>query len=578
MSETENDPSCAPSTLAPQGASAADLPELLVRPLGSGHELLHIFRAGIEERLLYAAAEKGEDTPEAAAAWLATRPAVASRRRWLVPLLVLAVLTTVFALAAGLGEYLPLYAFDGSAPVVVREAAKRQLFAVPPGKRASPLVTYITDPMAVGTENWTNHPGDPVFYHLLVVATMDQEHTLPQDYDASWRGVDPDNAYWLLYRIHAARRTLDPANPFTPGVVLSTLQEAAALPRCHSYRQDQERLYLSEMLPPRSAAGLTARSIAYTQFRLLTGNITSDWWWLSSEIRTHAAEISAGPAGAQGLQKLQDWAAELGKEEAVADPFDLSPSHGNSAAAVAGVRASLVVAGLCLFLCAGVLGLRHWPTRSSAAGMALCVRQLLHPRDLRSILAGGMLIPGGLLGIAAVAFFPWEFRPGIALYATSIPLFLVLPLLALMVAAARREVTCRAGFLDLRGARFQRRISWLVILVSLLPFLALIPLVTSLASPSATGVMPGSWTRSGGANLILAGAGCCSGAVILWLTISMLLGYASPSANVRHRIIAYRLMPALLIAAITVNLLALALYPLESRLVSEAMASAAGSH
>jgi hypothetical protein len=193
------------------------------------------------------------------------------------------------------------------------------------------------------------------------------------------------------------------------------------------------------------------------------------------------------------------------------------------------------------------------------------------------LLVAGVVIPAVLLtGTAGFALSGRKydegfFGPVLRGFAVWIPLFVLMPALVVMVEGARRETARRAGFLGLRRPDFQKRLSILMIVLSLLPlFSEAAWFIALMMDESGLGIFT--------AKLTLFGVALSSGLVVLWLTFSFLLGYAFPTANVRHRLIAARLFPVMLIAAMTFSVLALALHPVERGFVRKAIRDSHSVH
>jgi hypothetical protein len=566
---------------AASSSSPSSLPDLLLRPLGDNHELQHIFHADIEARMLLhaAALRKGEDTPADAAAWLASRPAAdddddaaASPGRglrrltpWLLP--AVAVLMLVAALLLEAYEYLPRFAFSGatSSPALLMAAGERQVYRIPAHRADNPLLGGLASQLAAAEADWRAHPDDAVSYYRYVAYLAGLRKPLPPDYTATWQRLDPDNAFWPFFQaayiltgsLHGAAGTND-----VPGL----LHTAAGLPAYRSYAADQQRYLLSHLRKPETFQQIGTFGSA---IRIDVGRIPEKPAGLFPDSLLQA-ELSKGPTGAEDYHKLRDrfaglprWTSVIATLQPEANPllkqadFTCQARLYVEAAAVAFLLASLLLA------------LRLFPAHSSAARLARCVRQLLRPQDMGPLWLWGLLLPAAALTSAALLTYPWIFRWNTSKFVAVIPLALVPPVLTLMVAAAGWKLPRRTAFLGLRSGRYHRLASGLAIAVAFAPLVAGWVLLVS-PDDERNGLSADSIAA------LLAMARVCYGVVVLWLSVQFFSGYASPSANVRHRLLAARLLPVMLLASVFMSAAALSLHGLERHLVKEAVSPVSG--
>jgi hypothetical protein len=550
------------------------LPDLLLRPLGDNHELQHIFHADIEARLqLHSATlQKGEDTPADAATWLATRPAVTSRRRWLWPLLALAVAAFTAALLLEAYEYLPRFAFTGDkTPALLREAAGRQLYSIPPNGEDNPLRDGSGDPLADAQANWQAHPDDPVSYYGYASAFIYHGRPLPPDYETTWKRLDPGNAFWPLLQARLSVRASTRTGTPTKGEMIALLHTAASLPDFHSYDAAQQSYLLSLLRRPQTSQQVDAFRSVFDEHRSTPyyGNL---WQVLPPSLDTWKDDLSDGPSGAAEYQKLTDQVFQLSREPSRLQPLARHPAL-DRAAFVIGVRLYVLAAAACFLLCALILTLRRLPARGAAARLALCLRQLLHPRDAWPAALAGILATALMVALGAIVSYPWTHQENSALLVALSPLLFMLTMLVLMVESTRREVSRRTAFLGLRSPRWQARVAMLMLVLSVAPLVAGVTAIVSAILIDN----PGNTLSSGAMHYLEFLACACYGVVVLWLAGSFLLGYAFPAANLRHRLIAARLIPPMLIASLVMTTLALALHGVERHLVKEAVSLVSGA-
>jgi hypothetical protein len=560
--EAPLEPDPAPS---PSSSSSPSLPDLLLRPLADNHELRHIFREDLGNRLqLYSGSslQKGEDTPADAAAWLATRPPVTSRRRWLWPLLALAVLMLAAALLLEAYEYLPGYAFTATgAPPLLQDAARRQILSAPPGRTGDALLEDGWDPVPYAEANWHAHPDNAASFYDYATSFKDYRGPDPPGYEATWKRLDPGNAFWPLLKagnsVWGNVRTGTP----TKDEIIALLHTAASLPDFHPYDAEKQSYLLGLVRTPQTSGQVDAfRSV----FQRHHSDTFQTWQRLLSRLHDWQADLSTGPHGAGDYLKLTAEVEQLTHEASRLRPLENHPAL-RRAKQVLQVRLYILAAAGCFLLLAFALTLRHLPARSPAARLALCLRQLLHPRDAWPAMGTGIALAAVMLALGAAFSRPWDS------YQTSADAFLlpmahlVAPILVLMVASVRLQVSPRIAFLGLGSPRWQARVAMMMTVLALTPLLSgSIALIAATLSGSPE---VGSHTVKG----LTIVARTCYGVVVLWLAGSLFLGYAFPSANVRHRLIAARLIPPVLIASMVMSALALALHGVERHLVKEAV-------
>jgi hypothetical protein len=565
----------------------AVLPDLLLRPLGEDHELRHIFRGDIEERLRNSAAGEGELSADEAAAWLASRPgAVPGREPWLLPLLVVAGLLTLLSVAWEFYDFLPSLVSSPGAPQALREAGERQIYRIPPHREDNPLLDAGYDPAAAAEKSWRAHPDDPVLYYYYLRRSVNTLDNLPPDYEATWKRIDPDNAFWLLYQ---ARLTLcHPSTALSGGAfsafkypydgtplavgnaVEILLREASRLPHCHSYD-----LLLRDFLDDQRHVPVTsaqADALAMEVPLRDDGGYSDrgEWTRLSYEPEAHRSELAKVP---QVYEKLKTRLGEIRDEVSAADETSSGWERAwilDRAGGVMKVRMLAVLSAAVFLGLAAVLILRQFPARGPAGRMALCLRQLLDPRRVLALVPKCVVPPVLLVVVLAlfaghreayrIAFLPMAavspvMLSALTLLAAAMPSVMLIAL-TLMVESARREVSRRTAFLGLRSTAFQRRFGWIMPLLAGVSLVAVFSVAASYSSTFAA---------------LCSVAGGCYGVPLLWLGVRWLLGFVSPTANVRHRLIAGRLVPVLLIAVVSLNIVALCLHPVERSLVRKAV-------
>jgi hypothetical protein len=568
-----------------QTSRRESLVEMLLRPLGNDFEMRHVFAGDLEERLSHSIArpERGELTAEGAAAWLGKTQddeegggdgvgkAVGSRRPvWLRPLAVLATVLTFVTLALEFYHDLPLAVTFWKSPPLLWEMGERQLYKMPL-KREDPRLGPAL-PLAA-EQNCRAHPEDSVRYCYYVMILRAYDQPLPNDYVQTWRRLEPDNAFWPLFQATVELQDHYRISPSSsPAVVREAVRkllgEAASLPRCQS-RFDEALRFADGLKQPTRTYVQASVNREWSSGRKLSWIPHGFWSEVHGEIfgivNSDASRIEGPPADLLALEhKLKEWVEANVKE----DPNQMSfPDQMlvfnllGRAGHIMGMRGVVIlVAGLFLTL-AALSGFRQHPLASRSARMTQCTWPLLRPAGLALPVWWGVVIPAGLLGMVAfllASTHPWS-GAQYDLAMVFSPAVLVLPVLALTVEIARREVSRGVAFLGLRSAGFSRALGWLMIALSLVPLVILI-VAGADGSPSRA--------RE---RFLLTTAGCSGGLVVLWLAGKFLLGYASPAANVRHRLIALRLIPVLLLSAIALDVLALALHPVERYLVALAV-------
>jgi hypothetical protein len=558
-----------PSPPEAAGAALAALPDLLLRPLGDDVEMRHIFRGDIEERLRHAEVRKGELSPEQAVKWLAAQPATApGRSPWLLPLLIIAALLTPINVGWEFYGFLPSFISSPGAPQALREAGERQVYRIPAHREDNPLLDAGYDPAAAAEKSWHAHPGDPVLYYYYLRTSVNTLDNLPPDYEATWKRLDPDNAFWLLYQ---ARLTLcspslalskttfkSPSSVVPPAVrnaVEMLLQDAARLPQCHSYDMPLRGFLDTQRHVPVTSAQASALGMDVALRIVGADSERAEWTKLWNMAQANRPVLAADT---QTYEKLKIRLGEIRDELAAADEFSNGEERLRSlerAEGIVGFRMLAALSAAVFLLLAGVLILRQFPARGPAGRMALCLRQLLDPRRLLVLVPQYVAPP--VLVVVILAFFVGQrevYKLAFLLWAAT-PSFMLLALV-LMVESARREVSRRTAFLGLRSTALQRRFGWLMAV------LAGVSTVVAFCANSVNFSMLGTF-------YIVAGG--CYGAPLLWLGVKGLLGFASPTANVRHRLIAWRLVPVMLIAAVALNIVALCLRPVERALVRMAV-------
>jgi hypothetical protein len=575
MSPTEDHPE--PPLSQPVSSPLAALPDLLLRPLGEDVEMRHIFRGDIEERLRHTEVRGGELSQNEAAAWLAARPGVVpSRKPWLLTLLALAALLTLFGVAWEGYNLLPFFATAPGGPPMFRELGEKQLYRIPARRADNPLLDTSFNPTGAAEACWRGHPEDPVLYYYYVSTLIFAGRPLPEDYDATWRSIDPDNAFWLLLQARSAltppavaTATPGPASeppppPEAPPEVVAMLVEASQLPGCHSYDADAMKFLKEQSHEPVTFPQATGLRMSSFQPMLLPRETMADWQSLSREASEHEGELSDGDE--HGYETVATWLDQIREEATNADSIAVTMSDFHymentvPAAMTMGLRIQTIASAGFFLVLAGVLILRQFPARGPAGRMALCARPLLDPRGSRWLALKYVAVPMILLaGLAGVVFFKRVTDDDRMAYLMVLPPTIMLAALALMVGGARREVSRRTAFLGLRSSGFQRKLGWLLLLLALAP--TVVVLIALAVGHNASNDQEAALTMIGGG---------CYGVTLLWLGLKWLLGFVSPTANVRHRLIAARLVPVMLIAALSLNLFALCLHPVEHYLMKKA--------
>jgi hypothetical protein len=568
-----------PSPPEAADATLVALPDLLLRPLGDDVEMRHIFRGDIEERLRHAEVRKGELSPEQAVKWLAAQPGVIpSRKPWLLPLLVIAALLTFVAVVWEGYNFLPGFAAVPTSPPLLRQWGEKQLYVIPARRADNPLLEPGHTPATAAEACWRGHPQDPVLYYYYVSSLADSGIPLPADYDATWRSIDPDNAFWLLLQ---ARLALTPpplivrgsfsssaSGPPPPPAdiprVVALLVKASRMPGCHSFEQDVAKFLKAQTLEPETFVQMSSIQIASSMRYMARGS--SSWQLVSRQASGSRDELSA--LDPHGYERVAGWLNRIGEESAAADDLNdeligsLRMETMFPSVMTMILRGEAIVSAAVFLVLAGVLILRQIPARGRAGRMALCARPLLSPRGLRWLTLKYVAVPVILMaGVEGSVVLTGKIDDDLMGYLVLAPSALMLPALVAMVGEARHEVSRRTAFLGLRSTGFQRKLGWLLLLLALIPLLALLVLLIALAT--------GHSHNSDLEAILATTGGACYGAALLWLGLKWLLGFASPTANVRHRLIASRLVPVMLIATVSLGVFALCLHPVERYLVKK---------
>jgi hypothetical protein len=468
---------------------------------------------------------------------------------------------------------------------MLRALGEKQIYRIPARRADNPLLKTdygmmldrIPGVSRAAEACWRGNPRDPMLYYYYISSLVYCDKELPKDYEATWKLIDPDNAFWPLLQARLGLapplvRVFGPLDGFLrpassvppdPAKVLELLQQAAQLAGCHSYEVAAANFEKNQRRDP----------VTYIQAANLSDSVLiksfGSWQALSKEASGRQSELSVQDP--HGYERVAGWLDQMREESTTADELidasmnAQSLNHEPFAGMMMVLRAQSVISGGVFWVLTVVLLLRHFPTRRAASRLALCAGRLLEPRGLLRLVVKYVAAPVLILaGFACALIFVRVMDENLIVYFAMLPAAIMLAALVLMTGSARREVSRRTAFLGLRGSGFQRKLEWLP------PTLALAPLVLDLLLLLVIAVIH----HAGGSlqEQIVVGAGaCCYGVALLWLGAKWLLGVVSPTANIRHRLIASRLVPVMLIATVSLNLFALCLHPAETYLVKRGL-------
>ncbi|MDB6079541.1 MAG: hypothetical protein JWO82_3288 [Akkermansiaceae bacterium] len=534
-----------------RAAAVARLPERLLRPLNKDDPQRPVLQQDLEARLAHELAGKGDDPPEQALAWLERRrPGRSGLWRWLAG----AVVLLLSCIALELYQEEPLLALSKNGwSAELREEAFRRIYTVPPEKASYNIRLDQQNPVAGAERGWRAHPDDPAFYALYVELSLTHQHKLPEGYDETWRRIAPDNSLWLLYQ---AESQLNPAmTAAEKEAAMAQIRTAASMPRRQLYRLELQRKIIAEIRQPHTvAASILLRNsqlgLSYAPgFQPAISLLTEQTQALSaSEEDRDAAEkiLERYAAEASQLRKFREasWPPVAWRWQRMSLMIMLS-------------RWTLLGLATFFLLGAGLLRLRELPAAGAPGRLARCVAALWRPGDAWKIALLGLAAP---LGLGAMLCYGADAR-GYVLgqLVLGLPLPLLLALLAGMVTTADFLLSRRAAFLGMRISR--RRIAANALMTGMAYVAVVIPGLM-LAAEKFGMILPSLQPRLP----LLTAQEICGGAaglVLLWLLVKVMLGYASPEANLRHRVIARGLAPACVAMAVLLGVIALALHPLE---------------
>lgn len=541
-------------------ADAEEFVELLMSPLKADDPQRQVLRHDLRERLKYSQPQAGDDTAQTARAWLTVRGTAGGRSRRRVLALWAAVLA-IFLGCAGfeLWRMAPLLADEGMGPAWMKEETLRQLYTVPPEE--APVAAEEALPFDEGGGPWRAHPENPVLYFTYAKAFSLRCRRLPANYEATWRKIDPDNGIWLIIQAFSISQVRFHRPPLNQPETEALLREAAVKPRIEAYDEAWDQYVIDHLRAPETAAQeLMIRNRLGAQ----RAWARQPWLWEPGIPLTSAAQAGTSPGTPEweAYEKISRWIGAYSTSEAARkNAMPRISAHAAPALVVVtpGCQAGLLLAAL-LFVgpAAGLLALRQLPAGGRAGRMASCLAALERPGDRWRLLAVAVPLPLAL-GIAGVlAIQPDRPLGGLGMAA---PGLMFLALVAIAAAGASWQISRQTAFLGLASTPPQRKITT-VIAVGTLSILAI---VTTLVAVSRAGLLP---PVHDPAPVLTSMAGLC-GVVLLCLGGKVMLGYTNPETNVRHRLIARRLLPVVLISAMALCFAALSLHAVERWAVEE---------
>jgi hypothetical protein len=257
---------------------AADLPEILTRPLEGNAELRLTVQRDLAERLQHFQAGDGEDTTmldrrqrreldgQSYSVVGTIKFATLGRRHWcsLIAFVVL-LLAWLAALAMEFPDLviLPTEWREDQAQVVQDYvAAKVVTMRGPEGDFLFPWRKEKTTVKA--GDSWRENRSNPAAYLAYVASLEEMNEDLPADYDEVWRRIDPGNAVWLLVKADLFYRrafyAYGKTRPGRWGVVdpaafeqmLACLDEASKQPRFDEYVKERATLIRDAFRPPQN--------------------------------------------------------------------------------------------------------------------------------------------------------------------------------------------------------------------------------------------------------------------------------------------------------------------------------------
>lgn len=532
-----------------------DLLERLLRALAADDPLRPVLEGDLRQRLRHAPPASGADSAEEAAAFL-SRKAAGSRsgKGALAMLLALALVPVLAALALAIHTLIPRAGDIPEAPRWLRQMAHERRSSLPMEEAPQAGGTgYRIEDVAASKAAWQAHPDDPMFFFQYAMASMNGSFDLPEGYEKTWRRIDGDNGIWLL--LEAEKQGGGTGQPVKWCVDL--IQKAAAMPRVHSYRQDWFNHVRSHSPPPRSATDLMlwrremdqwglSDFMAFTGMRVVVANLM---------------QAATDPAEKDNYRRLlREITAEIRppvpKSGVAVEPAPMFEAPMWLAARLGTLATAVILVGV-----AGAAALRLLPSRGAPGRMARSLVLLRRPGDTWCLVLGAVPVPVALAVVTPALSdgwmsLAWLVHPAVTL--------LPLVILALLVTLGSRRVSRRIGFLGFGRSRWRREVDLLVAGLAVLNLAAL---------PLLMAAQPRDWvSRTFPIGWVTQASGVLAAAVGIWLLVKVLLGFTSPEANIRHRVIARSLIPACLASAALVACCSIALYPVETSRVAEALA------
>lgn len=538
------------------------LTELLLRPLAEDDPLRPVLRQDLAERLEQVAPPAGSLTAEQTMAFLRVRPP----RKRLGKMAILAAVVGVMVIACvGVEIYqvVPVLGQLPAAPPWLTQAAHERIFNLPMEDTPVFESLHRSGSNADTMERvWRKHPDDPALYFGYLLTQEGKRNTppLPADYEKTWRKIDPDNGMWALYQANADQDNVRwiLGSTSVPGVsetVLALVMEAAAKPRLHGYAAERFDYLLRGRKPLRTVPDLYAFRMQLLNLRAPSQSI-EPWEPLSSQLSIILTMDDVPDTEREACRKVLIW-IEADKAEFRRASF---------AGAMPEIKAFTILlerwgclAAAAIFVVAAcAVALRRLPVRGAAGRLSVCLSQLRQPRDLSIMLA--LALPGPLAIALGSGLCTWGEQTAERNIWITLGL-MTLSLAAVLITVGSHQVSRQSALLGLGSSSGQQRLNRAMCAAVLLggaiwvAWLSQTPPGLSSARPGMEKIMPLE-------QALAAATG-------IWLLVKTLLGYTSPEAGIRHRLIASRLLPAFLITALVLTMAVLLMHSVERAAVRQ---------